>query len=147
MEHYNLLTIGYEGLKIDEFIERLKKFKVTRLIDVRDRPLSRKAGFSKSVLRERLENERIEYVHVKSLGSPADIREKLKQDGDYGYFFEEYSRHLSKNLDAIELLHQFLYDGVNCIMCFERSAEKCHRSVVANKIKEHNGNGLKIKNI
>jgi uncharacterized protein (DUF488 family) len=147
MEHKNLLTIGYEGLKIDEFIVRLKRFNVTRLIDVREIPISRKSGFSKTALRERLEKESIEYVHVKSLGSPAAIREQLKKDGDYGYCFEEYSRYLTKNVDALEVFHQFLDDGVNCLMCFERSPEKCHRSVVANKIIENNGNGLTIKHI
>jgi uncharacterized protein (DUF488 family) len=32
-------------------------------------------------------------------------------------------------------------------MCFERFPEKCHRTAVADKIKEYDGNGLKIKHI
>ena len=147
MKQYELLTIGYEGREIDEFVNRLKSFNVTHLIDVREIPLSRKKGFSKSTLGERLKNEDIEYVHAKPLGSPAEIRNKLKSDWDYKYFFKAYSAYLAKNMDAVKKVHQYLFDGVTCIMCFERFPEKCHRSIVADKIKEYDGNGLKIKHI
>ena len=55
MENYEVLTIGYEGWDIEEFVDRLKQFHISRLIDVREIPLSRKPGFSKTSLRERLE--------------------------------------------------------------------------------------------
>ncbi len=38
MKTYELLTIGYEGRGIDEFVERLKQFNISRLIDVREIP-------------------------------------------------------------------------------------------------------------
>jgi uncharacterized protein (DUF488 family) len=147
MKQYELLTIGYEGREIDEFVLRLKSFNVTHLIDVREIPLSRKKGFSKSTLGQRLQDVNIEYVHAKPLGSPAAIRNKLKSDWDYKSFFKAYSEYLSRNMDAVEKVHQYLFDGVTCIMCFERFPEKCHRSIVADKIKEYDGNGLKIKHI
>jgi uncharacterized protein (DUF488 family) len=143
----NVLTIGYEGRNIDEFVSHLKKFYVTRLIDVREIPISRKKGFSKSALKERLEYENIEYIHIRSLGSPSGIRHKLKADLDYNFFFTAYDDYLSTNQDAIEEVYQYICEGVNCIMCFERLPEKCHRSMVAKKIKEYDGNGLTIKHI
>ena len=147
MKNYELLTIGYEGRNIDEFVSHLKNFKVTRLIDVREIPLSRKKGFSKSALRERLESENIGYVHLRSLGSPSPIRRKLIIDWDYDYFFTAYSKYLSQNQDVIAETYRYIMDGVNCIMCFERHPDKCHRLAVAKKIKEHDGNGLKITHI
>lgn len=147
MPNNEILTIGYEGQQIDEFIARLKNRNVTRLIDVREIPLSRKKGFSKSALKQRLELENIEYVHLRSLGSPYEIRHKLKIDLDYGYFFEAYLKYLSQNRDAIVEVYRYIADGVNCIMCFERLSEKCHRSIVAEKIKEYDNNGLKITHI
>jgi uncharacterized protein (DUF488 family) len=147
MRAHELLTIGYEGRAIDEFVDRLKQFNITRLIDVREIPLSRKPGFSKTSLRERLEDENIEYVHVKALGSPSHIRNKLKTDSDYDYFFKAYGKYLSQNMEVIKEVYQFISDGINCIMCFERSPEKCHRTAVADKIKKYDGNGLKIKHI
>lgn len=147
MGTYEVLTIGYEGCDIDEFVDRLKRFNVSRLIDVREIPLSRKPGFSKTPLSERLGDENIEYVHIKALGSPSFIRNKLKADSDYDYFFKAYSKYLSQNMEVVKEVYQFISDGVNCIMCFERFPEKCHRNAVANKIKEYDGNGLKIRHI
>jgi len=147
MNKHELLTIGYEGLGIDEFIARLKAFNISRLIDVREIPLSRKKGFSKSVLKKRLENEEIKYVHLKALGSPAPIRNKLKVDHDYDYFFKAYLKYLSQNMEIIKEVFEYLDDGINCFMCFERFSWECHRSVIADKIKEYDGNGLKIKHI
>jgi uncharacterized protein (DUF488 family) len=147
MKDYEIYTIGYEGREIEEFVNRLKSFKITRLIDVREIPSSRKKGFSKSILSERLESENIEYLHFKVLGSPADIRDKLRTDGNYDSFFKAYSKYLAKNMDAVAEIHGFIISGVNCLMCFERLPNKCHRSAVVNKIKEYDGNGLKIKHI
>lgn len=147
MSSYELLTIGYEGRGIDDFVARLKQFKTSRLIDVREIPLSRKRGFSKTALRERLAGENIEYVHMKALGSPSGIRNKLKKDYDYDSFFRAFQEYLSNNTQTIQEAHRFIMDGVNCIMCFERLPGKCHRSVVAKTIKEYDGNGLKIIHI
>jgi uncharacterized protein (DUF488 family) len=147
MKTYTLLTIGYEGLNINEFIVRLKAFNITRLIDVREVPYSRKKGFSKLTLKDKLLKEKIEYIHLKSLGSPSTIRQRLKIDRDYIYFFNAYSKYLSRNMIAIEQLYNYLSDGINCIMCVERLSENCHRSVIAKKVQQYNGNGLIIKNI
>ena len=147
MSDYKLYTIGYEGRDIDEFVSVLKDNRITRLIDVREIPFSRKKGFSKSRLNDRLQNENIEYVHIKALGSPKEIRNKLKTDWDYKSFFDAFSEYLHRNWWAIEDAYRYLADGVNCIMCFESRAQQCHRSTVAQKIKEHDGNGLKIEHI
>lgn len=73
MKKYELLTVDYEGHEIEGFIDLLKRFKVSRLIDVREIPLSRKRGFSKSVLKQRLDNENIEHIHIKALGFPGEM--------------------------------------------------------------------------
>jgi|SRR5579884_2090514 len=142
-----LLTIGYEGKSIDEFIDRLHQFNITRLIDVREIPYSRKKGFSKPSLQEKLENANIEYVHLKSLGSPLWLRNRLRKHRDYDYFFKAYSTYLSSQISTIDILHKYLLDGTNCIMCFERLSIDCHRSILANKLKEYDGNGLIIKHV
>lgn len=91
-----LHTVGYEGLLIDNFIIKIKNWGIDRLIDVREIPLSRKKGFSKKALHERLRLEGIDYVHAKDLGSPKWLREALKQSLDYGSFFDAFSEHLEK---------------------------------------------------
>ena len=147
LKDYVLYTIGYEGRSIDDFVTILKSAGVTRLIDVREIPLSRKRGFSKSALRQRLDDESIEYVHYKALGSPSEIRHKLKEDWNYDHFFEAFSSYLTGKMDVIGEVYQHMSTGVNCLMCFEHNHEECHRLPVARKIKEYDGNGLLIKHI
>src|SRR5204862_8110274 len=69
-----IFTIGYEATTMAEFIASLKDAGVERVIDVRALPLSRRPGFSKSPLRAALEEEGMEYVHLKALGTPAEGR-------------------------------------------------------------------------
>ena len=145
MSTYNLYTIGYEGQGIEEFVLRLKRHGITRLIDVREIPISRKRGFSKSSLREHLKAENIQYVHIKALGSPSDIRNKLKSDWDYDSFFSAFAGYLNETKEAVAEAYQYLSDGINCIMCFEKNHEECHRKIVADRIKEFDGNGLAVK--
>ncbi|SYZ74366.1 conserved hypothetical protein [Candidatus Zixiibacteriota bacterium] len=147
MKKYQLFTVGYEGRQIDEFISYLKQFNVDKLIDIREIPLSRKRGFSKTSLRIRLEQENIEYIHIKALGSPSSIRNQLRFDWNYDNFFKSYDEHLSNNMNSVKEVLDILSKGNTCIMCFERSHEKCHRNVVADKIKEYDGNGLQIRHI
>ena len=44
---YIIYTIGYEGRGIEEFVDRLKEFKVTCLIDVREIPFLEKEDSQK----------------------------------------------------------------------------------------------------
>lgn len=142
-----VFTIGYEGRDIDDFIIRLKSFNITRLIDVRELPLSRKRGFSKSSLAARLESENIRYVHMRALGSPSDVRHQLKGDHDYVRFFEAINHYLDENEPSLLEAYRLIKDGLSCIMCFERKPEMCHRSSVVQKIKEINGNDLIVSHI
>ncbi len=47
---------------------------VELLIDVRERPQSRRAGFSKRMLAASAEAHGIAYVHLKALGTPPEGR-------------------------------------------------------------------------
>ena len=41
-----LYTVGYEGRTLPQFVRLLREHGITRLVDVRERPASRKPGFS-----------------------------------------------------------------------------------------------------
>ena len=139
-----MFTIGYEGHDIDSFISHLKDLNITRLIDVREIPISRKKGFSKSQLKEKAEAKCIKYIHIKSLGSPSRIRHQLKEDHNYNRFFSAYLKHIEANFDAIIKAYDYIQEGIACLMCYERIPDRCHRSTIANKIKEYDGNSLNI---
>ena len=142
-----IYTIGYEERTLEEFIEQLKLFNISTLVDIRENPFSRKKGFSKNALAQSLEENGIEYIHLKELGSPKPLRDKLRQDGDEGYFFKEYYKYVQSQKPTVQKLHQLVSERIVCLMCYERLPEHCHRHVVAEEIKRVDGNGLNLHHI
>ncbi|MHC4736472.1 MAG: DUF488 domain-containing protein [Planctomycetota bacterium] len=143
----SLFTVGYEGATVDTFIAKLIENEVEYILDVRSLPLSRKPGFSKTQLARKLNRARIQYVHLRDLGSPKPFRKGLKLTGDYSTFFKQMARYLNGKKDAIEKAYKYVMNTTCCLMCFERLAAECHRKIVARKIKVRDGNGLQIRHI
>jgi uncharacterized protein (DUF488 family) len=130
-----LYTIGYEGTDIDRFIATLKAVRICILADVRELPLSRKKGFSKTSLRERIEREGMEYVHLSALGDPKEGREAARA-GRFDQFRKIYNKHLAQPAPQ-ELLRQLaalVNERTTCLMCFERDPTECHRLIVASQL-------------
>jgi uncharacterized protein (DUF488 family) len=134
-----IYTIGYEGTDIERFIQTLKLVGVEQLVDVRAVPISRKKGFSKNGLRERLEVAGIRYVHLSSLGDPKPGREAARA-GNYEKFRKIYGKHISEPAAQVSLktLANLVEEAPTCLMCFERDPAECHRSIVASKLTPSN---------
>jgi len=145
-QHY-LYTIGYEGRDLYGFVNKLKDLSISTLIDVREYPLSRKKGFSKTLLSQYLKKNKIQYFHLKKLGSPKSLRIKVRLDSNYTYFFKEYSKYIKSQKGTIEELYQIIVNGICCIMCYEKEPNYCHRSIIAEELIKRDGNGLLIKHI
>jgi len=142
-----LFTIGYEGATIDNFISSLQTHNINCILDVRALPLSRKPGFSKTKLAGRLNQIKIQYIHLPELGTPKDIRDELKSTRDYAAFFKKMENYLADKKDAIRQAYNQVINTRCCLMCFERLADQCHRKLVAEKIKSTNGDDLQIMHI
>lgn len=148
MEQISVYTAGYEDRNITEFIDGLRRNNINVLIDIRAVPASRKAGFSKNKLKEHLEAVNIKYMHVGELGSPKELRNELHDDNDYDRFFKKYRDYLSSQMDTLVRLYEdVIANESSCLMCMERKPEHCHRIIVAEKIKDIDGNGLIIIHI
>jgi uncharacterized protein (DUF488 family) len=131
-----LYTVGYEGRTLDDLLDTLVRAGVDRLIDVRELPLSRRPGFSKTALGEALGEAGIEYMHVKPLGNPKPNRERYWA-GDVKGGAEVYRRHLHNgSYPALVGLADSLDEGTACLLCFERSHAVCHRSVIVDSLQE-----------
>jgi len=128
-----LFTIGYEGADLADFLTTLGAVGVTTLLDVRELPISRRKGFSKSALGEALRAAGIAFQHERLLGSPRDVRRRLKATGDMKTFLGDYEVHLAQQTGFLDELASTLNGNV-ALMCYERDARHCHRRVVAREL-------------
>ncbi len=133
-----LFTIGYEGAALDDFVHALKAAGINVLLDIRELPISRRKGFSKTALGTALTEAEILYRHEKQLGSPRAIRHQLREDGNYPRFFREFHRHLIAQDTLLATLAQELNGNV-ALMCYEKNHEECHRRLVADAFAERLG--------
>lgn len=129
-------TIGYEGITVEEYINRLIENDVRLLVDVRKNPLSRKYGFSKTKLSELLHNVDIGYEHLPRLGIVSDKRKTLKSHQDYKNLFLNYEKTvIPEEKESIAQLYGFYLDfGRMAITCFEECHTMCHRHKVADAV-------------
>jgi uncharacterized protein (DUF488 family) len=135
-------TIGYEGTDIERFVQTLKAVGVEVLADVRAVALSRKKGFSKTALRNRLTEAGIDYIHFNALGDPKPGREAARA-GKYDLFRKIYGKHLA-TVDAqaaLKDLETAVKLKATCLLCFERDPNVCHRSIVTQALR---GDGNEI---
>ena len=70
-----LFTIGYEKARLADVVATLAGSGIATLIDVRDRPISRRPGFSKHQLAAAVGAAGIGYRHLQALGTPPEGRE------------------------------------------------------------------------
>ena len=140
-------TIGYEGDTIAIFLKRLKKARIRALIDIRELPLSRKLGFSKNALAHNVAAVGIEYFSFRELGSPSHLRKKMRKDKDYGYFLREYRKYARTQKAALREVLAIVTKKRSALLCFEKSAEHCHRKVAAEELQKLSRRKLTVKNL
>lgn len=126
-----IYTVGYEGLSTEGFIARLKDARVHTLVDIRELPLSRKAGFSKTALSALLARQGIAYAHMPALGCPKPIRDRYKIDGDWKRYTADFTRYLATQQAPVAELAKIGQATAIALMCFEADFARCHRSFVA----------------
>jgi uncharacterized protein (DUF488 family) len=130
-----LFTIGYEGKTQDEMLDELDAAGVALVIDVRAVAASRRPGFSKTALAAGLRSRGIDYLHLRPLGTPAAGREAARAGriaemrGIYGVQLD--------TPEAALALEQALAEASNrpaALLCYEREAPDCHRSMLAQRM-------------
>lgn len=147
MSSTDFYTIGYQKRSINTLIDTLRYNDIQTVVDVRELPHSRVSGFSKKQLSSALEHAGIKYVSFRQLGSPRELRNEYRRTGNWVDFAREFTSFLQTRAEEIDKLTSQVYDGKTCLLCFERDSEFCHRSLVANAVKKHSGNGLRVNNL
>jgi uncharacterized protein (DUF488 family) len=130
-----LSTIGYEGKTLDEFLAELKAAGVSLVIDVRAVAASRRPGFSKTALANALRENGIDYRHFRALGTPAAGREAARK-GRVAEMRKIYAVQL-ETPEAELALEQAIGEAGErhaALLCYEREAAGCHRSMLIERI-------------
>lgn len=127
-----LRTIGYEKCGFDAFVMRLQSAQIELVIDVRDLPLSRRAGFSKRQLAAGLATAGIDYVHLRALGTPPEGREANRRR-KWPLFWQIVEARLNTPEAEIDLQKaaEFAFRQSSCLLCYEADPCICHRKRVA----------------
>lgn len=132
-----LSTIGYESTTLPEVIAKLRTAGVEVVIDVRAVAASRRAGFSKTMLRASLEAEGIAYEHLRGLGTPKPGREAARR-GRITEMEAIFDAHMQspEAQDGLALAIAIARERHAALLCFEACASGCHRRIVAERIRE-----------
>ncbi|MDK9706156.1 MAG: DUF488 domain-containing protein [Desulforhopalus sp.] len=134
----SIYTIGYEGLHIEEYINRLIRKDIKLLCDVRQNPLSRKYGFSKRNLAALLPKFGIEYLHLPGLGIESKIRKGLTNSNDVNILFDNYKKNLPERQNELtRIIGEFKKHKRIALTCFERESQNCHRHCISDFLAIH----------
>lgn len=129
-----LFTIGYEGLSLEQYINKLILSDVALLCDVRKNAFSQKYGFSKSQLQNACEAVGIKYFHLPQFGIESEKRHELNNMEDYRLLFNEYEKS-TLNFTLIQEILILLnkYNRI-ALTCFEKDVKMCHRGRIVKYI-------------
>ncbi|MDP9128190.1 MAG: DUF488 domain-containing protein [Pseudomonadota bacterium] len=141
-----IATIGYEKSGFGDLAATLQADRVTHVLDVRELPLSRRAGFSKRQLAAGLAEVEIRYTHLRGLGTPKAGR-VAAHAGHMAEFERIFAAHMKTEVAQTELQRaaRLVVAEACCLLCFEADPTCCHRRVVAEAL--HGLTGLPIKHL
>ena len=132
MRPIRILTIGFTQKTAQEFFTILRGAQIKRIVDVRLNNTSQLAGFTKGkdlayFVKEILGGQ---YHHLIQLAPTKEMLNKYQRDNNWGIYETEFMalldmRKIENNVD-MELLK-----GPSVLLCSEKTAEKCHRRLVA----------------
>ena len=134
---FGMVSVGYEGCELEPFVALLRERGVTVLADVRLNAISRRPGFSKTRLRERLSEAGIEYLHLRCLGNPKANRDPFRSGRvtEGKRVFAELMAGEAAQA-ALDELSRRTQSELVAVMCFEADHTQCHRQVVADMVRD-----------
>jgi uncharacterized protein (DUF488 family) len=139
-----LYTIGYEKALLKDILATLTGAGVATLIDVRDRPISRRPGFSKRQLAAAIEDSGMRYVHMTALGTPPEGRLAGRRR-EWELFWRIVEGKLASAEAEFDLREaaKIAEAAPSCLLCYEADWRACHRSRIAEILAERHGFGIR----
>ena len=138
-EILKLYTIGFSGKTAQQFFEILKKNKIGCLLDIRIYPNSADAGFCNQTdlpyFLEEIANCR--YKYCPELAPTEKLLDDYHQDHDQEKYVRIFTQLMEERKIPFSLDREFFETRNCCLLCFEPTAEFCHRRLVSERIQNH----------
>ena len=132
----DIYTIGHSTRTIDELIAILAEAGVTRVVDVRAFPMSRRhPHFNKDALSVSLPSAGIDYRHLPALGGRRGAKKGMRSRNTLWRVeaFRNYADYAETAAfrDAIATLETLARERATAFMCAEALWWQCHRRLIA----------------
>jgi uncharacterized protein (DUF488 family) len=146
----SIATIGVYGFDRESFLAALSEAEVELLLDVRQRRGVRGSAYAwanAARLQAALEENSIAYTHLKELAPTTELREaqyradELRGEGKRSRteLAPEYARGYTEQiLDPLDLgpIVNWIGQSRAALLCVERDPEACHRSLIAERLRQ-----------
>jgi uncharacterized protein (DUF488 family) len=152
--------MGVYDSSLDDFLGKLRRHRVAMVVDVRQRRgvRGREYAWANSLrLQAALEQAEIQYRHLPELAPTTELRQLQYREDDRlklgkrsrVELSQEYRRrYLTEVLDHVDLgavLESLPDETTSALLCVERDAPACHRSLIAARL--HAQYGVPILNL
>ena len=149
-----MVTIGVYGFTLDSFLAALSGADVRLLLDVRQRRGVRGPEYAwanSKRLQAALAGAGIEYRHLPELAPTTELRRlQYAEDDRRGVgkrsrtelapaYTERYLAEILARVDLGELAAELPEAGEAALLCVERDPEACHRSLIAERLRDEHG--------
>jgi len=135
-----VFTIGFTQKRAEEFFELLRANGVKRLVDIRLNPGGQLSGFAKQedlpYFLSRLADN-CQYIHLPELAPTKAILNDYRSGGDWERYLARFEA-LMDQRRIPETLNRKDFERLDsCLLCSEATPEKCHRRLVAERLKSN----------
>lgn len=147
-------TVGVYGFDVERFLDTLTTAHVGLVVDVRQRRgvRGREYAWANSLrLQAALRGRGIAYQHRRDLAPTTALRHlQYAADAREGVgkrsrvtlapeYVEGYLREVLEHVDLAALARSLPRDSATALLCVERDAPACHRSLIAGRLAEDQG--------
>lgn len=132
-----IYTMGHSNRSIEDFLEILKEYKITKVADVRSVPKSRhNPQYNQDEIKQTLRKNGVKYEYFKGLGG---FRPLAKNDINAGWenkSFKGYADYMQTDefLENLDKLIQAAKKDTIVVMCAEVLPWRCHRSLIGDAL-------------
>lgn len=132
-----IYTIGHSTHSLEDFLNIIKSYEITALVDVRSVPRSRHTPqFNRESLPDILKDQGIAYHHIAKLGGLRHSKKDSINTGWHNSSFRGYADYMQTDdfLDGINQLLEITKNQTVAIMCAEAVPWRCHRSMIGDAL-------------